>query len=75
MELIQSLLIKALQEEKIRIMLDANIEKIANNTCFMALHRIKAILENDMLSDYACIEYIIQIFDEIGCGVDGRHCL
>lgn len=73
MELIQSVIIKALQEEKISIKLNMHIEKITNSICFMSLHRIKEVLENEKLSDFDCIEKIINIFEDIGCGVENRH--
>ncbi len=73
MELIQSVLIRALQEEKIEIKMNMHIEKLTNSICFMSLHRIKSVLENNALSDFECIEKIINIFEDIDCGIDGRH--
>jgi len=38
-----------------------------------ALEKIKAVIENDSLSDFECIERIVKIFEQIGSNAGNRH--
>jgi len=76
MELIKEILIKHLQESlqaNISIDMGADLEKAIQSTSVIALNQIKMILDDDTLSDFMCIEHIIQVFERIGSGIDNRH--
>jgi len=38
-----------------------------------ALQKIKAVIENDSLSDFECVEEIVRVFEKIGSNGGGRH--
>ena len=40
---------------------------------YYTLQKIKAVLENNSLSDFECIEKIVCIFEETVSGVKSRH--
>ena len=40
---------------------------------FEALQKIKALIEDDGLSDFECVEEIICVLEEIGSLGGGRH--
>lgn len=37
------------------------------------IEKIKAVLENDNLSDFECVEEIVCLFEDAGLNVDYRH--
>ena len=52
------------------------IKEIAETECFKALQKIKAVVEDDSLSDVECfyrIEEIVRIFEEMGSSAGNRH--
>ena len=53
-----------------------NISRLLESECYKALEEIKAVIEDDGLSDadcFDCIERIICIFEGIGSGFSSRH--
>ena len=52
------------------------LKDIFDSTCYMALEKIKTILEDDTLSDSECflkIEEIISVYEGMGSGCGTRH--
>ena len=47
--------------------------KIIDLKSLYALEKIKAVIENDSLSDFECVERIINIFEELGSNGGNRH--
>jgi len=43
-----------------------DIEKLFSDTCYKALVDIQSLIENEELSDFMCVEGIVQIFERIG---------
>ena len=58
------------------IYLQQQANQIVEGTCYRALTRIKAIIEDDSLDDDACfvkIEQIVCVLEEIGSSGGSRH--
>ncbi len=78
MNLYQEVLCNVLKDELIEIRLP-NIPTMVNLVelkCYHTLEKIKAVLEDDDLSDVACfqkIEEIVTIFESIGSDGGNRH--
>ena len=79
MELYKEILAHALTYADVHISFSGqnpDLSKIVENTCYIALQRIKAILDDDALSDAECfskIEAIVTTFEEIGSNGGNRH--
>lgn len=79
MELYKEILAHALNHGEVRIVFprqEQDISNIIEGTCYQALKRIKAVLEDDLLDDQECfqkIEEIVCIFEEIGSSGGNRH--
>lgn len=80
MELYQEILRHILADEKIQVsfpeLTDSGITKIVELECYMALRKIKAILEDDSLEDSECfyrIEEIVCVFEGLGSDCGSRH--
>ena len=80
MELYQEILCRVLANEKIQVsfpeLIHTDITKIVELECYKALAKIKAILENDVLTDSECfqqIEEIVCTFEALGSGGGNRH--
>ena len=72
MELYEEILLHAVKQGKFSLTADQTI----TNACYQALLEIKAVLENDHLTDEDCfwrIEEIVRIFEEIGSDAGSRH--
>ena len=70
------ILIKVLQGQQIDVTfpnLAEYAKPIVELTSYKALQEIKAIIENDDLSDFACVEEIVRIFERIGSDGGNRH--
>lgn len=48
------------------------IPEIVNNEYYVALQKIKTIIENDSLSDYKCVQEIVCVFQNIGIDIENR---
>lgn len=79
MELYQEILCHVLANEKIQVSFpqleNTDVSKIVELECYKALGKIKAILEDDALSDSECfqqIEEIVCTFEELGSN-GSRH--
>ena len=73
MELYQEILCHVFANEKIQVsfpeLVHTDVTKIVELECYKALRKIKAILENDALTDSECfqqIEEIVCTFEELG---------
>nr|WP_317412570.1 hypothetical protein [uncultured Solibaculum sp.] len=79
MELYAGILQKLLEDESIVISfpdLEVGIKDIFEMECYIALEKIKAILEDDSLDDPYCfvkIEEIIHVFETMGSDCGTRH--
>lgn len=80
MELFQEILYHVLAKENIQIsfpqLKNTDATKIVELECYQALRKIKAILEDEALSDSACfqqIEAIVCTFEELGSSCGTRH--
>ncbi|MGI5897286.1 MAG: hypothetical protein ACOX6U_10095 [Oscillospiraceae bacterium] len=47
--------------------------ELVEQTSYRALCEIKAILEMHELSDFACIERIVEVFERLGTHCGSRH--
>ena len=77
MELYKGILREALAQTEIKVTFE-NLElrsagEIVEKACYIALNKIKEAVEDDELSDFDCIEKIIEILDSIGCETEWRH--
>ena len=79
MELYKEILVNALAKEEIHVVfpdLKFDLSEIVAMECYIALQKIKTIIENDSLSDAECfvkIEEIVRTFEELGSGGGARH--
>ena len=76
MELYKEILTDVLAKREIHVIFpdlaqDAN--EIVEQECYQALQKIKAIIEDDSLTDFMCIEEIVRVFEAIGSGGGLRH--
>ena len=79
MELYKEILAHALMYGEIQITFrgqEPDISRIVEGTCYKALQRIKAVIEDDSLEDNECfmkIEEIVNVLEDIGSGGGNRH--
>jgi len=76
MKLFKEMLAKVLEREEINISfpnLSFSAVEVAELESFSALQKIKAVIEDDSLSDFDCVEKIVCVFEEIGSGGGNRH--
>ena len=79
MELYKEILIHALRQGEVQINFsgkDPDITNVVEGTCYQALQKIKAIIEDDSLADEVCfikIEQIVCVLEEIGSTGGNRH--
>ena len=77
MELYKEILAYALTSGQITITFpDMDPAQIVEGTCYQALQKIKAIIEDDSLEDHECfmkIEEIVCVLEEIGSSGGSRH--
>ena len=77
MELYAEILARALSEQRIQVTISGvDLQRLAEDTCCRALRDIKAILEDDTLSDETCfekIEAIVRVYERLGSDGRNRH--
>ena len=79
MELYKEILAKVLATKEVKITfsdLQIDSKEIVEMQCYQALQKIKAVIQNDSLTDNECfmkIEEIISIFETLGCNGGTRH--
>ena len=78
MELWKEIVCTLLEEGrlKIRVSPKVNLNKLLSNACYLALVKIKKILEDPKNSDESCfeqIEEIVRVFEELGRDCGTRH--
>ena len=76
MELYKEILAKVIQQQQIEITfpyLQIDASEIVHLQCYQALQQIKAIIEDDKLSDFACVEEIVRLFERLGSDGGTRH--
>lgn len=76
MEFFRDVLINALAKEEMRVTfpnVEIKMADIVEMKCFETVKKIKAVIENDSLSDFECIEAIVCILEELGSGGGNRH--
>ena len=76
MELFKEVLIKILAREGIQASvkdLDGIASEAVESACCRALRKIKALVENESLSDFECVEQIVGVFEGIGSACLFRH--
>ena len=52
---------------------ECNLEAAVENVCYKALGEIREILDDDSLSDFDCVEKIVNVFEAIGSNGGSRH--
>ena len=79
MDLYKEILVKILENRKIEVAfsnLSINVTEIVEQESYKAFQKIKAVIQDDSLSDNECfmkIEEIICLFEELGSGGGNRH--
>ena len=76
MNLYKEILAKALSQEEMHVAfpnLQLNASEIIELRCYKALQKIQAIIQNDSLSDFECIEEIVRLFETLGSDGGSRH--
>lgn len=75
MELYEQILVKTIEEIFLNWLEDhdeLDIGQLINSRCYQALVEIRAILDNNYLTDFECIEEIIHVYERMGS--DGGVC-
>lgn len=77
MELYAEILAHALAGQCVQVTIPGvDVQKLAESACCRALGEIKAILEDDTLSDETCfqkIEAIVRVYERLGSDGGSRH--
>jgi len=76
MELHKEILAKVLSQEEMHITfpnLQLSANEIVESQCYLALQQIQAIIRDDELSDFACVEEIVRLFEKLGSDGGNRH--
>ena len=76
MELFKEILTSVLAKEEVNIVfpnIKMNVAEIVDMECYKTLQKIKAVIENDSLSDFDCIEEIVCLLESMGSGGGSRH--
>ena len=76
MELYKEILAQILSSEHIEVTfptMPVDAERIVEVQSYRVLQRIKAVIENDSLSDYDCIEEIVRLLEAVGSTGGTRH--
>lgn len=79
MELYRDILVRLMERETIQVtfpQLRADPAEMVERLCYVALKRIKEILEDDSLDDPTClmrIEEIVCTIEKLGSSCKGRH--
>jgi len=76
MNLSRELLIDILQKKDIHITfpnISQSTDKLIESHAIHALEQIKAIIEDDSLDDFMCIEKIVRVFENHGSSGGPRH--
>jgi len=74
--LYQEILVAHFKKELVSQLSPNEITEIIHDTCYQTLQKIKAVIEDDELSDTECfmkIEQIICLLEEIGSDGGNRH--
>ena len=70
------ILAQLLSQEEMRVAfpnLQLNAKEIIETECYCALQQIQAIIQNDDLSDFDCMEAIVRLFEKLGSDGGTRH--
>ena len=76
MELYKEILVKVLEQPTAHAVfpgLQISATEIVELQCYQALEKIKAIIEDDSLAEFMCIEGIVCVLEEIGSNGGSRH--
>jgi len=76
MELHKEILAKVLSQEEMHVTfpnLQLDAKEIVESQCYQALQKIQLIIQNDELSDFACVEEIVRLFETLGSDGGNRH--
>jgi len=76
MELYKEILTELLKKEEINIVFQnftTSVTEIIENECYKTLQEIKAIIEDNSLNDFECVEKIVCVFESIGSDGGNRH--
>jgi len=76
MGLLTEVLVKLLEKEEIQVTfpgISFAYSDLIEMQAFQALEKIKAIIENDSLNDFMCIEKIVCVLEEYGSSGGNRH--
>ena len=76
MKLYKEILVKVLEQKAAHVVfpdLSINASEIVELQCYQALRTIKAIIEDDSLSEFMCIEGIVRVLEQIGSDGGIRH--
>jgi len=76
MKLFREILANILAKEEISVSfpnLRFTATELVEMESFKTLQKVKAVIENDSLSDFECVEKIVHIFENIGSNCGNRH--
>ena len=76
MDLYKELLVNTLAKEEIIVEfpnLKINVQEIVELQSYKVLLKIKALVENNSLSDFECIEAIVCALEDVGSSGGSRH--
>ena len=75
MDLATHILLELIESDNtsIKLRISDEVKKIFDNACYQALEKIRDLVIDNTLSDFACIEQIVCIFEQLGSDGGDRH--
>ena len=76
MQLLKEIIVGILEKEEINIVfpnLNISLAESVEMQSYQTLKKIKAIIDDDSLSDFDCIDGIVRVFESIGSDGGIRH--
>jgi len=76
MELYKEIIAQVIQQQKIEVTfpdLQISAKEIVEMQCYQTLEKIQAIIHDDALDDFACVEKSVRLFEKLGSDGGNRH--
>jgi len=76
MELYKEIIAHVIQQQKVEVTfpdLQISAKEIVEMQCYQTLEKIQAIIHDDDLDDFACVEEIVRLFEKLGSDGGNRH--
>ena len=72
MDLLKAIVLNLIEDNNI-VVIDSEIADKLYFKCYKALNAIREVIRNDDITDFECVERIVNIFDDLGSDGGNRH--